>query len=209
MKIWALLFFAGPVWLLSWQFRDSPQAFLGLESILYVLMSYGIVLLKEKFKFGTVLAILFLLSFAYFNISVIISNKHERRHFLVIQERAFLAEQLATIDKTYLLANGNEFTFSSLTGPYGINITWSYLYNWYGRSKYGYVPKFVGLSQKGLIGESLLEETDLVSDTHFTIIEPDVLVNKEIAEKFYFDQDLRAGSVSAEYAFGTLTVQAR
>lgn len=93
---------------------------------------------------------------------------------LVIPQDMLLSRQLQIIDKTYALANGQPFTFNSLTLPLWTNTTWTYLYSWYGQSKYGYLPKFTGRDQTGMPGDRALEPATKSLPISFYIIEPDI-----------------------------------
>lgn len=93
---------------------------------------------------------------------------------LVIPQDMTLKNELRLIDQTYELAKGKPFSINTLTLPLWTNTTWAYLYSWYGKNKYGYVPLFYGHDQVGLLGNNSLSKTDKPLDKTFFIIEPHV-----------------------------------
>lgn len=88
-----------------------------------------------------------------------------------IQKDMLLAKELAAVDYTYSQAQGEEFSINTLTSPLWVNTTWSYLYNWYGKGKYGYIPQYHGRDQVGRLGNNLPETKDGTT-LYFLILEP-------------------------------------
>lgn len=208
--VWSAIFLAGPAWLLLLQFRDSPHTFNGVESIVYLLLAVSLVqLTRYKKRVFYWLAIGLVVIFAGTNLFLIGVYKENSKHYLGVQQDALLSDQLELIDFTYTLSDGKNFSISTLTSPYGVNTTWSYLYSWYGQNTYRYLPVFMGPPQAGWFGEGRLSESDLPSDIHFTIIEPDTGVNDIIFQDFLLDQYRRTGAVVQEKEFGSLIVQVR
>lgn len=127
---------------------------------------------------------------------------------LVIPKDMVLSKQLALIDKTYELANGQPFSINSLTLPLWTNTTWAYLYSWYGERNYGYVPIFYGRDQVGSPGDGVLQETNKPLEKSFFIVEPGigipgVFINQEMESENGKTRFIR------EYEFGTLKLQER
>jgi len=102
------------------------------------------------------------------------------------------------------LAEGQPFSISSVTNPYLYNTTWAYLYDWYGKKKYGYVPVWYGNEQAGIFGEELLVRVEAPLSSHFNIKEPDPGVfdwmRKEIDDKI---KPLK-GEPKQKHDFGTI-----
>ncbi|MCL5091044.1 MAG: glycosyltransferase family 39 protein [Patescibacteria group bacterium] len=56
------------------------------------------------------------------------------------QRGVMLKNSLATIDYTYQEALGKPFFVDKVTVPLFVSPLWDYLYSWYGKQKYGYLP---------------------------------------------------------------------
>lgn len=106
------------------------------------------------------------------NIYAIFKYNPEGQIILVIPNAMNLKNELQVIDETYKEASGSAFSVNTLTLPLWTNTTWAYLYSWYGKNKYGYVPAFYGHDQIGLPGADSLKKIDKPFDKTFFIIEP-------------------------------------
>lgn len=209
--IWTLSFIFASVWLLLWHYRDPPHTFIGVEVVVFILLASAVVkLCSYKSNYSKILVFILVLIFVLNNFFSLISWRAKQFHYLGIQNGGYLNNQLALIDKTYNIAGGKEFSISSLTSPYAINTTWDYLYRWYGQSKYGYTPFYVGIDQKYFITTNVLEEKSQPENIHFLIFEPDTTLSDEIVgdfvmkQKQYFDiisksQTFYFGSISLEF----------
>jgi len=195
------------LWLLSWHFRTSLHLLIGLNVFIYMLLAVGLWQLKKLFQGRWALSLV-VIGFVILNLWALQSARAKRVHLFGIQRGALLAEQIALIEKTYQLVGEEKFSISTLSAPYGVNVTWAYLYDNYG-SKYGFLPKFFGSTQAGWVGDDLLEEVDGALPNHFTIIDPDVYLGEGTAEQFLIDQTSFSSTPSATYKFGTLILQHR
>lgn len=205
--LWSLISLFAPVWLLLWHYRDPNHTFIGIEVVIFLVLAQGIKrLLMHKKASVNLLAVFFILGFMFFNLKSMFIWKENGIQYFGIQKGALMNEQLRLIDKTYQIADGKEFSFSSLTAPYQINTTWNYLYQWYGMKKYGYVPSYMGIDQIYFVGDQALPEMNEPANLHFVIAEPDTTLSDEIIEKFsdeqksFFDED----TPIEHFTFGTL-----
>lgn len=189
--------------------RDSQHIFIGGDIIVYILVSFLVFLVsknlfsKEKSrKIGLfVIAGLFIGA----NFSYLFQSRKDSSPYFAIQTGTSLQDQLNLIDYTYQVSYGQPFTISTLTSPYKINTVWNYLYNWYGKNKYGYTPKFFGSDQTGLIHEELLPSGECQKALfHFSITEPNGGIPLILINQFYYDQTNFCGTPSASLNFGTL-----
>ena len=128
---------------------------------------------------------------------------------IVIQPGMLLPEEKKALDYIYQNANQKPFTVNALTVPLNINTTWSYIFEWYGKENYGYLPIWSVKPAEGFPGNLVYESSrSKLPDTQFVIIEPlngirDVDKAKFFAEESYFTR------VVEEKEFGTITVQKR
>ena len=153
------------------------------------------------------LVTLIFVAILFSNITTILSKNRKGQVLFTIQKDMILSNQLKAIDYTYQKANGNAFSINSLTVPLWVNTTWSYLYNWYGLEKYGYLPEWQGRDQVGRLGNNLpgaSEDTKL----HFFIKEPPQGLLKFHQETEAQAEDARSKLVE-EVGFGDLMVQQR
>lgn len=118
-----------------------------------------------------------------------------------------LSTEIKMIDYTYKLADGKPFSISSLTSPLYINTLWSYLYNWYGKTKYGYIPYWIGRDQIGQPGGNLEFAPSNVS-RHFYIIEPTYRIPKLWVTYAGGDQEAMSKLIESK-SFGRMTVEER
>lgn len=205
-RLLLIIWLSAPLWLLAIHTRNTIHALIGIEIALYVFISIWIWRNKAKDKMFIIgFAVMFIAS----NIAQVQGYRATRTNTFTPQNGVFLKDQLSLIDTTYKLAKSQPFSISSFTNPYGYNITWAYLYNWYGKNKFGYIPTFYGYNQTGLFGEGLLRQTNKPDDIHFTIIEPNTGTPQVIFEEFTTDQNHQAGLITEELSFGSLKLQQR
>jgi len=89
---------------------------------------------------------------------------------LTVQLGMTYANEQKIVDYTYYSSYKNPFTINTITNPLYINTTWAYLYQFYGESKYGYLPYWGGRDQQGNLGNIPL--TDKPISIRYLIIEP-------------------------------------
>lgn len=127
---------------------------------------------------------------------------------LVIPQDMNLKNQLQLIDQTYKLANNQPFSINTLTVPLWTNTTWAYLYEWYGKSKYGYVPSYYGHNQIGLLGENSLPFMEKPLNKTFFIIEPHVGIPEDRFNLEIGSEDSKTELIE-EFQYGELKLQFR
>jgi|GEM_PF-517177 len=196
------LWFFAPLLLLSFLFRNNYHSSIGLSFVLYILLAVLIVQ-ASKDRVGKVFAVILVIGFLSANISQLIYAKQESFHIASIQSRGLLKHQLDLLDDTYQKAAGQPFSISTLTVPYGYNTTWAYLYNWYGKSKYGYTPNFYGSSQSGSFGPSMLTIVESPDLLHFSIFEPLEGISQDLYKDFATKQVEAAGPILDERRYST------
>lgn len=110
------------------------------------------------------------------------------------------------VDYTYQTAYGEPFIINTVTNPLFVNTTWEYLYEYYGKRKYGYLPFFGGRSQEGY--QFTLENKPFGTKYRYLIIEstigiPDIYVTKAI-----YEED-KVSDIVDEQKYGYVIVQKR
>lgn len=163
------LMFFGPLLFLSIQSRDSYHVLLGYQPLLLTLILYGYVQLSQiniRKRFMIIAALIGISQILFLS-----AYKKTGDSMYAIQKGVTLRDQLSLVDYTYESAQKKPFTISTFTNPYLYNITWDYLYTWYGKQKYGYTPLLKGEDQSIQFGIDL-ESTKTFLPTHFAIVEP-------------------------------------
>ncbi len=122
-----------------------------------------------------------------------------------VQKGMVLSDLKKAVDYTYLQSDKKEFVINSITSPLFINTTWSYLYEFYGAKKYGYLPYWDGSDQRGYLGNL---PSGIKTNYRFTIIEPGPGIPEFFIKKIIEEENLKSNLVS-EIKIGTIVVQKR
>lgn len=184
--------------------RNIPLYYpnVGISVALLLLMAF----LLSRFRFGIILIIVIVL----INLQLIHSfNPKGSMAEINAQQEMLLQDEKKILDYLYQDANGQPFAVKAVTMPFDINTTWSYLFQWYGQEKYGYLPVWNGKTAPGYPGNLKVQEAqEGLPVKRYVIIEPlrgvpEHLVNDFIKEEGYFTK------VSEEKEFGAFLVQKR
>ncbi len=182
---------------------STPFLLVGIGPAVAVLLG---IILGGMWQYGKKVGVFILVSLIVIaNLSMIMRENKNGSTIFAIQTDMLLTRELAAIDYTYTEAQGN-FAINTVTSPLWVNTVWSYLYNWYGMDKYGYLPSWRGRDQVGRPGNNLSGEVK--SDLSFLILEP----SAGIPSKFINDTIASEESLSDlidERAFGEIVVQKR
>ncbi|QQG47037.1 MAG: glycosyltransferase family 39 protein [Candidatus Woesebacteria bacterium] len=170
-------------------------------SIILAIFLYS--LWKKNYK---PLSIFILVLLTYSNLGRIVSENKNGSTLFSIQKDMVLSKELKTIDFTYEKAQSEPFSINSVTSPLWINIVWSYLYNWYGMPKYGYIPTWHGKGQEGQI--IVLPETQGKVNKNFLIIEPQDGIPPRFLDETLNTENFYSKLINETY-FGTIRVQER
>lgn len=196
-------------------FSNIPIFIFGGHSNTYVnvgLVSGAILavinLIKEITKYSKFLSMFLIFLIALSNMYAIYKNSPLGQTILVIPNEMILKNQFQLIDQTYKLSEGQPFSVNTLTLPLWINTTWAYLYSWYGMEKYGYVPKFYGHDQIGLLGDGIMEKIDKPLQKTFFIIEPHVGIPDDIYQLEIGSENSKSEIID-EIRWGDLRLQFR
>lgn len=124
-----------------------------------------------------------------------------------IQKDMVIGQELTAVDYIYREAEDQPFSLNTATVPLFINTTWSYLFNWYGQSKYGYLPFWHGRSQAGSLGDNLARPP-AGTKKFFMLIEPTQGLPEDIINN-YLDEEKKYSTFNHFAQFGDITVQNR
>ncbi len=106
------------------------------------------------------------------------------------QKGLLLTDEEKVIDFIYQSSKGENFAVNALTMPYSINTTWSYLFEWYGKKKYGYVPIWGGDAAEGFPGNLKVETArSKLPAKRFLIIEPQEGIPSYLTDKFLKNEE--------------------
>ncbi len=189
---------------------STPFLLVGVSSAVALLL--GITIEKFYHHGSKMISILITAVLIFGNISMIMKENPNGQTIFSIQKDMVLEKQIAAIDYTYHeadnreLSGQKEFSINSLTSPLWINIVWTYLYNWYGQPKYGYVPYWHGRDQIGL--QSTLAREDKNIKLYYLIIEPMGGIPERYLGDTISQEDSYSKLIDEKY-FGELRIQKR
>jgi len=188
------------IWVVTVGGTSTPFLMAGIGPAVGLIIAYYLYKCPKPLMF-------FILAIIIFgNISMILKENSKGSTLFSIQKDMLLSKQIAAIDYTYGEAKGEPFSVNSLTSPLYINIVWTYLYKWYGFSKYGYLPSWHGRDQVGQLDS--LEKINKPDDTSFLIIEPLDGIPPQYLELTVGEEDSKT-KLLGEQSFGTIHVQKR
>ncbi len=170
-RVFLSLWLLAPLGLLAWHARNAYHALLGLEVPLYILLAAWLANLWHKPGFAKIAVVGVSGAIVMSQLLTVQQYWANGLTTFSIEQGLFLNQELAAIDYTYQQASGQPFSVSTLTVPYGYNLTWAYLYDWYGSKQHGYRPDWFGNSQAGTLWESSLSPTAVRLPHHVTIAE--------------------------------------
>lgn len=182
---------------------STPFINVGLEAVILILVAVFIIYSFPKNKIWISLFCI-LIVVSCFN-AIIKYNSYGQTVF-AIQRGLTLENELAAIDYTYQKSKGEDFSINTITSPLWINTVWSYLYEWYGKDNYQYLPTFHGRNQEGYL--SYLKKTTLEPKHYFLIIEPLAGIPTSFVEGTVGYEDSYS-KIIEEKQFGGIVVQKR
>jgi hypothetical protein len=188
--------------------RTNYHLLAGIDGAIILLAILGLNLWRNDLVRRV--AMLCLVGFSLFtSISTVNRERKEKHSFLDVQSGAYLNEQLSLIDYSYEKASGKPFSIAVLGAPHDYSTTWAYLYDWYGKNKFGYKPKWFGGEQKGIPAGDLLDRTNKTLENHFAIFEPNPGTTKYFRDQFNELQYIYAKNLIEEKYFGAIAVYFR
>ncbi len=125
---------------------------------------------------------------------------------LSVQYGISLALEKKIINYTYNQSSGEEFIIITITNPLHINTLWAYLYEAYGKKKYGYLPYYGGKDQKGYLGN--LSNKPFGTKYRYIIVEPTTGIPDYFIQQIISEEN-RTSDIEKEKKFGQFFVQKR
>lgn len=126
-----------------------------------------------------------------------------------VQSGMLLSDEKKVIDYMYQTSSGQQFAVYAVTMPLNIHTTWSYLFQWYGKGKYDYLPVWGGEAASGFPGNlQVVTAKSTLPSNRFLIVEPTrgirySLIENILREESYFTK------VSQQEKIGDFMVQKR
>lgn len=183
---------------------STPFIDIGLGVGVILLLGYVFEWLIEKkheWVMYAATAILVIINIFY----VVKTNKNGQTIFAI--QAVTIQKEKAVLDYIYETQSGKPFSFNTVTSPLYINVLWSYMFNWYGKDKYGYLPSWHGHDQIGQMGNNLQRPEKSVSD-YYLIIEPNEINLERWIEPSIREEDGYSKFVS-EKVIGDIRIQRR
>ncbi len=180
----------------------------GISLSLMIFVAYLLYMIGKKTHFIITLIILILISIGNFS-QIQIINPYGSMPEINAQSFMLLSDQKKVLDYIYESSDGKLFALKGITLPFYVNTTWSYLFEWYGMQRYGYLPIWGGKNALGYSGNLQVEDAqDKLPDDRYLIIEPtrgipQHLINNYLKEENYFT------NIVEEKKIGSFIVQKR
>ncbi|HUW22054.1 MAG TPA: hypothetical protein VMW41_05330 [Candidatus Bathyarchaeia archaeon] len=142
------------------------------------------------------------------NLKLIISQNRYGETLFAVQDKMNLGDQLKIIDWIYEESDQQPFHLNTITNPLFINTTWAFLFNWYGKGHYEYMPVWWGETQVDVFGSEINFSPEQKTKLHFLIIEPDPGMFGGYIQAIRQLEDSRS-QVVADKQFGNFLVEKR
>lgn len=213
-SVFIFLFF----WFLSpglfYAFEKNNSYFLNIGNLypLILLTSFAIHKVIELFsnRLKMYVTVLFLGLIVISNFYLISQNNKSGESLFSVQNNINLADEKRMIDWIYKESNGKPFVVNSVTNPLFVNSNWSYLFNWYGKGKYGYMPIWGGYPQVDVFGSEVAFSDQKIETglTHFLIIEPTTGIPHEYILAYRVYEHSRGDFIKSKQ-FGEFNIEKR
>lgn len=198
-----LWFFGG---LLVYFVNKNDAYFYNTGTAISLLIFIGFLLYKTYSKSRILTISLLLLIFISNTYLVFKNNQLGPNQRINPQIGLLLKDEQKVLDFIYQSAKGEEFAINALTMPYNVNTTWSYLFEWYGMKKYGYVPVWGGDAAEGYPGNLKVEKArSNLPQKRFLIIEPQEGIPAYLRDSFIANEE-NYSKVLEKKKIGTIEV---
>lgn len=179
----------------------------GVSISLLIFISYLLYNLSLRSAFFTIIITGLII---FINLSMILKyNPAGSIAEINAQSGMILSDEKKVLDFIYTDVAEKPFAVKAITMPFFINTSWSYLFEWYGKNKYGYLPVWGGNNAAGYYGNLVVVDAqDRLPEDRYLIIEPlrgipAHLINDFLREESYFS------NLVQEKNIGSFIVQKR
>lgn len=154
------LIFLG-IWLFSpmlvFSFEKAYAYFVTIGNLFptIILASFFLSKLGDKIKPRKIYYLVLIIFLSLSQMILILNQNKTGESLFSVQKKMILSDELRVLDYVYQESGGKPFVINTITNPLFINTTWAYLFNWYGKSKYGYMPSWGGYPQGGQFGSNV------------------------------------------------------
>lgn len=159
-------------------YHQKPWFLIGLPPAIALISGYAISKLKPVYL---ILLVAFLIIWGNSKIILERPNESYKLFGSIYDSTSYLDYQLKVVDYTYQQSGGQPFAINAVTYPLYYNGMWAYLYNWYGKSRYSFLPGWLGgdqLHPYDLLPKAAGEEKIIYMIISETVRIPDVYKNK-------------------------------
>lgn len=126
-----------------------------------------------------------------------------------VQDRQILSDEIRVMDYVYLSSERKIFGINSVTNPLFINSTWAYVFNWYGKTKFGFMPVWMGYPLDDAGKEIEFSPLGSYKNKYlYLIIEPQPGIPREYISGYQRYEDTRSKLVEKKMV-GTFLVEKR
>lgn len=183
--IFIILFFLSPLILMI--FVNSGPVFFTMAATIPLLIIISLLLNKYTLLIPVTMLLVI------FHITPIFKSGLERNGVYTGSELGqVLSDEMKVVDIVY--EYGSDMSYDSITAPLFTNTQWSYLFDWYGKSRYGFSPKWHGTSQAGMPGDFTINQASGFEKTSVLIVDTARVQEnwqKEFTTKESYYSDLR------------------
>ncbi|KKR67722.1 MAG: hypothetical protein UU09_C0022G0001 [Microgenomates group bacterium GW2011_GWA2_40_6] len=204
------IWFISPI--LIYPIEKNNSYFLNIGNIYPMIMLISLMIYRaanpikkaKNFLIFFVLGLIFLA-----NLKLILKHNQNGEVLFSIQKNMHLNEEKKIIDYIYM-HNNSRFCVNTVTNPLFITTTWSYLFDWYARGKFGFMPIWCGYPQDGVYGSDIryLPMEDRINKNLYLIIEPIEGIPLEYIKAYVKFENLRSKLIERKQ-FGTFVVEKR
>lgn len=188
---------------------STPLYYYSVGASVSLLIFYAFII-QKIFTRNKIIALVLLIIPVISNIYLITTNnKYGSIATINVQSGMLLSDEKKVIDYIYNNSLGNPFAVNAISMPLNINTTWSYLFEWYGMQKYGFIPIWGGDTASGYPGNlKIVSSRSTLPKHQFLIVEPSrgirpALIENMLREENYFTKIIR------EERIGEFIVQTR